>query len=732
MSKKKKSTSTASKALALGTALSLGTFGFTAIGTGAAFGAPTANTAAAALNTTKVIKLANGKTRIRVDLADNLKGKTVIIRTSRIVNGERRLVTLGTIKLTKTGKGVLTVSRKIRVDDRLVVTDGIRNIVNSKITVIDDRTPVVPTPVPAPTPAPAPPASGGGGSSSTTPVRESSAVTFAQIVSGQSVTVAGLTLTATGTITAANVAAGFASLTAAATTGNAVDDGSWSGTLTGFSSGTVTTNTVTFTSTTTSGNVTDISISTSGATNAGLLTATTTQGVAATTESSSVVFEGLTAGQSVTVAGLTLTATATIADNDVAAAFASLAVGATGTAGTGRSWNGTLTGFSSGAASTATVVFTSSTSGVVDDIAITVDGTDAVADPTEPEATTTPGAAAVTESASVVFEGLISGQSVTVAGLTLTATGTITAAEVAVGFESLAEGATTGNPVTDGTWSGALTDFLSGSASSATVVFTSDIGDEDVEDIAITVDGADPVADPTAPVTTTTQGLAAVTESASVVFEDLISGQSVTVAGLTLIATGTITADDVAAGFALLQDGVEEGNVVANGTWDGTLTGFSSGAASTATVIFTSGTPNTNVTDISITVDGTAAGVDPTAPAETTTQGVAATTESASVVFQNLTAGQSVTVAGLTLTATGTITAAEVAAGFASLAAGATTGNPVTGGTWSGTLAVFASGTVSTATVVFTSSTAGVVTDISVTGKDAAPTTPTVVTTQGA
>jgi hypothetical protein len=61
-------------------------------------------------------------------------------------------VTLGKIKLTKTGKGKLTVSRKIRVDDRLVVSDGLRNIVNSKVSVIDDsRT----------TPAPPPPSGGG-------------------------------------------------------------------------------------------------------------------------------------------------------------------------------------------------------------------------------------------------------------------------------------------------------------------------------------------------------------------------------------------------------------------------------------------------------------------------------------------------------------------------------------------------------------------------------------------
>ena len=170
---KKKSASTAGKALALGTALSLGTFGFTAIGNGPAFGAPTANTATAATNSTKVIKLANGKTRIRVDLADNLKGKTVFIRTSRMVDGKRVVVTLGRVTLNKSGQAVLTVSRKIRVEDRLVVTDGISNIVNSKITVIDDRTPVVPVPTPTPTPAPAPPSGGGssgGGSAPETPV----------------------------------------------------------------------------------------------------------------------------------------------------------------------------------------------------------------------------------------------------------------------------------------------------------------------------------------------------------------------------------------------------------------------------------------------------------------------------------------------------------------------------------------------------------------------------------
>jgi hypothetical protein len=135
----KNSSGMARKTLALATILSLGALGLVGISSGAALGAPASATATAQTNTTKVIKLANGKTRIRVDLADNLRGKTITVKTTRVVNGKRVQVTLGKIKLTKTGKGKLTVSRNIRVGDRLVVSDGMRNIVKSKISVIEDR-----------------------------------------------------------------------------------------------------------------------------------------------------------------------------------------------------------------------------------------------------------------------------------------------------------------------------------------------------------------------------------------------------------------------------------------------------------------------------------------------------------------------------------------------------------------------------------------------------------------
>ena len=189
--------SVAKKILSLATVLSLGTLSFVGIGTGAALSAPTSDSATSSANTTKVIKLANGKTRIKVDLADNLRGKTIVVKTTRIANGKRVQVTLGKIKLTKTGKGKLTVSRKIRLDDRLVISDGMRNIVSSRVSLIDDRrTGPVLAPVPSP-PSGGGGAGGGGGSgaSSATP-------TFTVIESGTQpnvvVTFGG---TATGDIT---------------------------------------------------------------------------------------------------------------------------------------------------------------------------------------------------------------------------------------------------------------------------------------------------------------------------------------------------------------------------------------------------------------------------------------------------------------------------------------------------------------------------------------------------
>ncbi|MBU3653929.1 MAG: hypothetical protein FGM44_12695 [Limnohabitans sp.] len=89
------------------------------------------------------------------------------------------------------------------------------------------------------------------GTASTT---ESAAVTFANMKKGQSVTVAGKTLTAATDLTGAQVASAYAAGTIAA------GSGTFSGALAGFTAGAAATNSVTFTSTTANTNVTDITV----------------------------------------------------------------------------------------------------------------------------------------------------------------------------------------------------------------------------------------------------------------------------------------------------------------------------------------------------------------------------------------------------------------------------------------------------------------------------------------
>ena len=211
-----------------------------------------------------------------------------------------------------------------------------------------------------------------------------------------------------------------------------------------------------------------------------------------------------------------------------------------------------------------------------------------------------------------------------------------------------------------------------------------------------------------APSATPTQGqstVVGVTESATLDFDvaDMIAGDSITIGGLTLSATGNMTQAEVVAAFANLSDGATAGNAVANGAWSGTLTGFSSGAANGTSLTFTSSTADTDVADLLVSSSGTIA-----APLMTTTDGVtpvSGSTESSSVSFNaaDMSYGDSITIGGLTLTATGKMTQAEVVAAFANLSAGATAGNTVANGAWSGTLTGFNSGPVSGTSLTFTS-----------------------------
>jgi len=184
---------------------------------------------------------------------------------------------------------------------------------------------------------------------------ETSYVRLGALKDGESITIGGLKLTADGGgISEANVRDAFAELENGATEGNVVNNGKWSGKLTGWSTDAIVSSTdiLKLTSATADLNVTDLEVSSTGVLEA---TVSTTQGAGAQTEESVVTFGPLKAGQSITVAGLTLTATADLASDDIAAGFADLAVNATeGNDVVNGSWSGKLTGFATEAIADAT------------------------------------------------------------------------------------------------------------------------------------------------------------------------------------------------------------------------------------------------------------------------------------------------------------------------------------------------------------------------------------------
>jgi flagellin len=210
-----------------------------------------------------------------------------------------------------------------------------------------------------------------------------------------------------------------------------------------------------------------------------------------------------------------------------------------------------------------------------------------------------------------------------------------------------------------------------------------------------------------------TTDIAKGTENTIVSFGALGDGESITVGGLTLTADGgSLSANDVSAAFAELENGAAEGNDTTNGTWSGQLTGWSTGEVGfLGTVRFTSAAADLNVTDLEISSNGVLAtavttdGDDAADPAET---------ESSIVTFGPLEAGQSITVAGLTLTATARIESSDIAAGFAGLAGlaeNAVEGADVVGGEWSGKLTGFTTAAIAedadpANVVTFTSTTA--------------------------
>ena len=97
----------------------------------------------------------------------------------------------------------------------------------------------------------------------------------------------------------------------------------------------------------------------------------------------------------------------------------------------------------------------------------------------------------------------------------------------------------------------------------------------------------------------TVDGSASSTETATVTFTSLASGQSMTIAGRTLTATADLAASDVATAW-------EDDAIATGGTFSGTLTGWTVTDGSSGTQkIFTSTTANSNVSDLTVDVTTT-------------------------------------------------------------------------------------------------------------------------------
>ncbi|CAB1371014.1 conserved protein of unknown function [Denitratisoma oestradiolicum] len=198
------------------------------------------------------------------------------------------------------------------------------------------------------------------------------------------------------------------------------------------------------------------------------------------------------------------------------------------------------------------------------------------------------------------------------------------------------------------------------------------------------------------------------------------------------IDVGTVATAKPSGAITIVQNVNGTGN-----TTGGAITTVG-GSSVNVTVNATQATNNTDTTVGAISVTGgtstTSATVTQTAAVSkvATTAAVTGVTEVNTLTFAALTAGQTQIINGLTFTAgaAGT-TAAQTAAAFANLSAGAVQGAS-TLGTYSGTFSAegWTSGAVTgTSTVVFTGTSAGVRTDLADTGTGTNPTV--VVTTDG-
>jgi flagellin len=429
---------------------------------------------------------------------------------------------------------------------------------------------------------------------------ESASVVFSALSAGQSLSMGGLTYTSTSGSSADNVARAFAGLTSGvAPTTLAGATETTSAKFTALTNGQIfTLNGLTWTAGAGGTSATELATAfasiTHGATTASLSARNiggsfTGAGTAGDFDTGAV-----TGGD--TVAFTSKTANSNVADLGAASGTGAAAVTLTTAQGdAGGTYSGTFAGWNTGAQAFAgsTIAFTSTTP--------STDVTDLTASvPTNPVVTTVnQGSTAATESAAVTFNALAAGKTVTLGGLTFTAgVNGASASDIATSFQN--------SPVAGVKTNGVLTGTLSGwttavTASGGSLVFTSTTAAQNVTDLAAPVGG-------TAPTIVTTQqgGAVSSTETAHVTFDaaDMSAGDSMTFGGLTFTAgTNGATRAQVASAFSNLAAGTSGTTLSSsNGTYSGTLSGWSTGASNATGVDFTSTTPSANVADLTTSV----------------------------------------------------------------------------------------------------------------------------------
>jgi hypothetical protein len=318
-------------------------------------------------------------------------------------------------------------------------------------------------------------------------------------------------------------------------------------------------------------------------------TAGTTAGVApsgGSYEVQTITFGALLNGQSVTVGGKTVTATADMTAAQVATAFAT----------------GTLTGYTMAVSSNVVTATATAFGNVATFVPSSSSPTPAAVVVVEKTAGTAT-IPAVTETATFTVAGLIDGETLTIAGRIITASGNATAADVAA---ALISGSTTGNAIV----SGALSNYTVGGTGTS-VVFTSTVAGP-VTDLTAAIGSFVTTVAPVPVVVDGVTGVAGSNEVQTLTFAGLLNGQSVTVGGRVVTATGgDLTAAQVASAF---HNGATAGAAVVSGALVGftntAVLGSSVDVTASATgnvaLITTSGAGSTVATTTATSVDGAA------------------------------------------------------------------------------------------------------------------------------